>query len=166
MMMSSKEIAIIQAQTNVRVSVTEAQQWFLSLKEHPQRYRFATHEGFQFVEGDFGEVGAWFLTRETFLGLKQRLHFELTAVETADAFASRAAFRFRLLKPLGGRIWGEFSIRKAAPGAITLHLDIGASDRLGSVFLRFSPLAAVVRRQVQREVAHIKASMERVFVQT
>ena len=58
---ASKEKRYFQAQAEVGVSLAQAQQWFLSLKDYPQRYRFATHEGVTFVAGDFGEVGARFL---------------------------------------------------------------------------------------------------------
>jgi hypothetical protein len=147
----------------------------LSLKTYPERYKFATHEGFAFVEGTFGEAGARFFTRETFLGLKLRLDFELMAVDALTPAAVNgatngavrcASFRFKLLRPLGGRIWGTFLIDGVAPQAAILYLKVGASDRLGRVFLHFLPLAAVVRAQIRREVAHIKASMETVFGRT
>ncbi|MBN1581472.1 MAG: hypothetical protein JXA89_12285 [Anaerolineae bacterium] len=155
-----KETGIIYAETEVGVPVAQARQWFLSLKTEPQRYRFATHEGVTFVSGDFGKAGARFYTRERFLGLKLTLQFELIAVNDAG---DRAAFRFKLLKPLGGRIWGEFAVVAMGSGAVLLSLSVGAATQLGSMFLRFYPVTAAVRGQIQREVAHIKASMEQIY---
>jgi hypothetical protein len=154
------EKGLIYAEAEVGVPVAQARQWFLSLKLQPQRYRFATHEGVTFVSGDFGEVGARFYTRERFLGLKLTLHFELTAVNDAS---DNAAFRFKLIKPLGGRVWGEFAVNGAGPQAVRLSLSVGASTRAARSFLRFYPVQVAVLGQIRREVAHIKASMEQIY---
>jgi hypothetical protein len=160
MVRHERQQGLICAEAEVSVSVAQARQWFLSLKAQPERYRFATHEGVTFVAGDFGEVGARFYTREHFVGSRLTLHFELTAVnETRD----HASFRFKLLKPLGERIWGEFAVSEVGAGVIRLSLSVGAATRLGSTFLRFYPVTAAVLKQIRGEVAHIKASMEQIY---
>ncbi len=149
--------AVLSARTSVAVTMAQARQWFLSLKEHPERYQFATHEGFEFVQGDFGAVGARFKTRERFFLLQLDLLFELTAVRDQ-------AFRFRVLKPGGGRIWGEFRLQAVDNDERTLlSLDIGSETRLGRAVLRFCPVAAAVRRQIAGEVEHIQSSMEATY---
>ena len=70
---------MIGVEREVNVSVDRARDWFLSLEEHPERYRFATHEGIEFAGGNFGDVGARFRTREKFYFLK----LELTETECA-----------------------------------------------------------------------------------
>lgn len=148
--------AIISAQTTVDVTPAQARQWFLSLKEHPERYQFATHEGFEFVEGDFGEIGARFKTREKFYFLKLELLFELTEIR-------ESAFRFRLIRPENLQIWGEFRIEESGEGKARLTLDIGSLTPLGQTALASYPVAAAVRGQIEGEVEHIKASMENVY---
>jgi hypothetical protein len=147
---------VLSAQIDVNVSVEQARDWFLSLKEHPERYQFDTHEGFQFVEGDFGEIGARFKTREKFLFLKLELLFELTEVRGAK-------FWFRLIRPLRMGIWGRFDIEGAGEQETRVSLDIGSETRAGQLVLRCYPVAVVVHRQIYREVSHIKRSMEQTF---
>jgi len=147
---------VLSAQADVGVSVEEARDWFLSLKEHPERYQFDTHEGFQFVDGAFGEVGARFKTREAFLFIRIELLFELTKV-------SETAFWFRLVRPVSMEIWGRFDIAAAEDQGTRLSLDIGSDTKAGQLILRCYPVAAAVHRQIQREVRHIKQSMERTF---
>lgn len=147
---------VLSAQIDVNVSVEQARDWFLSLKEHPERYQFDTHEGFQFVEGDFGEIGARFKTREKFLFMKLELLFELTEVRGSK-------FWFRLIRPLRMGIWGSFDIEGAGEQETRLSLDIGSETRAGQLMLRCYPVAVVVHRQIYREVSHIKRSMEQTF---
>jgi hypothetical protein len=148
-------LTTISAQTVVNVSVSQAQDWFLSLKDHPERYRFATHAGFEFVQGNFGDVRARFKTREKFYFLKQELLFELVEVD-------EASFRFRLLSPSWLHVWGAFIVQELSLKSIALRLEIGSTTQYGQLWLRFYPLAAAIRRQITQEVTHIKASMEEV----
>jgi hypothetical protein len=145
----------ISAQTLVNVSASQARDWFLSLKDHPERYRFATHAGFEFVQGNFGEVGARFKTREKFYFLRQELLFELIEVD-------ETSFRFRLVSPSWLHVWGAFTVQELSPESVSLRLDIGSTTQYGRLWLRFYPLAAAIRRQITLEVTHIKASMEEV----
>jgi hypothetical protein len=146
--------AILSAQTVVDVSVRQARDWFLSLEERPERYQFDTHEGFEFVEGGFGEVGARFKTRERFFFLKLELLFELTEMGESE-------FRFRLIRPGSLGVWGRFGIDADGEGSAVLSLSIGSESGLGQLMLRSSPVATAVGRQINAEVKHIKASMER-----
>jgi hypothetical protein len=148
--------AIVSAQTTVNVTVPQARDWFLALKDHPERYRFATHEGFQFVEGNFGQVGARFKTRERFYCLKLELLFELTEV-------NETGFRFQLIRPAWSRVWGAFIIQELTPELISLRLDIGSTTQSGGTLLKFYPLTAAICRQITGEVNHIKASMETIY---
>jgi hypothetical protein len=147
---------ILSAQADVDVTVEQARDWFLSLREHPERYQFDTHEGFQFVDGDFGEIGAWFKTREQFLFFKLELLFELTEVQ-------ESAFWFRLIRPVSMGIWGRFDIAGGGENGTRLSLDIGSDTRAGQLMLRCYPMAVLVHRQIHREVGHIRRSMERTF---
>ena len=148
--------AIITAESVVDVSVSQARAWFLSLKDHPERYRFGTHEGFVFVRGDFGEVGSRFKTREKFPLLKLELLFELTEVD-------ETSFRFRLTRPAGLGIWGAFAVEELSAESVLLRLEIGSTSRLGRLALGFYPVAAAIRGQITGEVTHIKASAETVM---
>jgi hypothetical protein len=150
------ERAILQASTSVNVSAEQARQWFLSLKAHPERYQFETHAGFAFTQGNFGEIGARFQTREQFHGLKINLHFELT--ET-----SQSHFRFRLLRP-PLPIWCAFRLIEATTDNTTnLHLEVGGIISLGLWFLRLPIIKRTIQKQIQSEVDHIKVSMEAVY---
>jgi hypothetical protein len=152
-----EETPVIRAQTSIAVSLNEARQWFLDLEKHPERYQFATHAGFRFVQGDFGEVGARFETQERFHGLRLTLRFELSDVEATS-------FRFRLLQP-PLPIWGAFVIepRDSDTGdqtdSIILYLDVGSTTRLGRRILNLPLVKDAIQRQTQAEVEHIKASL-------
>jgi len=146
---------VISAEREVDVSVGQAREWFLSLQEHPERYRFATHEGIEFAGGNFGDVGARFRTREKFYFFKLDLLFELIDVD-------EGSFRFRLIRPAWMDVWGMFSVRESGSGKVILRLEIGSDTRRGQRWLRFSPVAAAIRRQITGEVGHIKESMETV----
>lgn len=148
--------AILSAQANADVPVEAARDWFLSLDEHPERYTFETHAGFEFEEDGFGEVGARFRTRETFLFLKLELLFELGKVQGN-------AFRFWLIRPSCLGVWGRFEIEEDGEGQSVLTLSIGSETRVGQLFLRFSPVATLIHRQICGEVEHIRRSMERVY---
>ncbi len=145
---------VLSSQAVVDISAQSARQWFLSLKQHPERYEFETHQGFEFVEGGFGEVGAQFETREEFLFLNLRLLFELTAV-------CESQFRFRLVRPLSVGIWGRFDVQELGDKQAQISLEVGSDTRAGQLLLRCYPLNAPIRRQIHREVSHIKTSMER-----
>ncbi|MBN1812772.1 MAG: hypothetical protein JXA14_13130 [Anaerolineae bacterium] len=150
------ERAILQAITSVNTSATQARQWFLSLKTHPERYQFETHAGFAFTKGNFGEIGARFQTWEQFHGLKINLHFELT--ETSESH-----FRFRLLRP-PLPIWCTFRlIEKTADNTTNLHLEVGGTTSLGLWFLRLPLIKRNIQKQIQSEVDHIKVSMESIY---
>jgi len=144
---------VISVEREVDVAVDEARDWFLSLEEYPERYRFATHQGIEFVGGNFGDVGARFKTRETFHFLKLELLFELVDVD-------ERSFRFRLVRPAWMDVWGMFSMREIGPGSVMLRLEIGSDTRRGQWWLKLSPVAATIRQQITREVNHIKQSME------
>jgi hypothetical protein len=145
--------AIISAQRQINVPMDQARDWFLSLEDHPERYRFATHDGIQFVQGSFGEVGSRFKTRERFYFLKLALLFELFDV-------GETWFSFRLVSPSWAQVWGAFKIQELSSESISLHLEIGSSTQWGQLWLRFYPVAAAIRRQITREVVHVKTSME------
>lgn len=138
----------------VNGSTHDVREWFHSLQEHPERYQFETHEGFDFVEGGFGEPGARFRTRERFLCFHLELVFELTSVR-------EASFSFHLTRPISMGIWGRFRTEEADATKTRLFLEIGSRNRVGRLLLRFYPVAAAVRRQIAAEVNHIKSSIER-----
>jgi hypothetical protein len=143
----------ISAQTVVSVSADQARSWFLSLDDHPERYRFGTHDGFEIVQGSFGDVGSRFKTREKFYFLKLELLFELIEVD-------ETSFRFRLIHTSWPQVWGAFLMREMEPASVSLQLEIGPTTRLGAFWLKFYPVAAAIRQQITSEVVHIKASME------
>lgn len=145
--------AILKVETEVEVPVDAVRSWFLSLEDHPERYAFETHGGFEFQEGGFGEVGARFRTREQFLFLRLELPFELTEVR-------ESGFVFRLVRPAALRIWGSFEIEKKTQSQTLLLLQVGSETRAGRLFLRCYPASVAVREQIHREVVHIKQSVE------
>jgi hypothetical protein len=147
--------AIVNAQAIVHVPVEQVRDWFLSLKEHPERYEFDTHEGFEFVEGSFGEIGARFKTRERFFGIRLELLFELMEVGESD-------FWFRLARPGSMGVWGRFDIDREGEERSLLSLAIGSETRFGELMLQCPPVATAVYRQIRQEVGHIKASLERI----
>jgi hypothetical protein len=144
---------IISAEREVNVSVNQARDWFFALKDHPDRYRFETHLGIEFIRGDFGQVGSRFKTRERFYVLEIDLHFELAGVD-------ERSFRFRLVSLPWAGIWGAFRVEELGPHTVMLCLEIGSTRPVGRALLRFYPVETAIRRQITREVAHIAASME------
>lgn len=145
--------AILTASTETAAAPEEVRRWFLSLREHPDRYQSQTHGGFVFTEGSFGEAGAHFETREQLAGIPVRLRFELTAVEDRH-------FAFRLLSPLLA-VWGAFRIEPAEQGGSLLFLLIGGENRSAERILRLPVVRGAVREQIQREVSHIQSSVDR-----
>jgi hypothetical protein len=143
--------ATLTAATHVPVDLETARAWFLSLQEHPERYTFESHAGFTFTEGDFGEPGARFQTEERFYGLRMTLHFELTDV-------SDTAFRFELRRPRLP-VWGTFHLEPADDAGVNLRLIVGSETKAGATFLTLPLVQGAIRRQIQAEVDHIKASM-------
>jgi hypothetical protein len=144
----------IQAETTVNIDIAQARRWFLELETYPERYQFKTHAGFAFDEGQFGQVGARFHTRERFYGLRLTLHFEV--VESHDE-----VFRFHLVRP-PLPVWGAFVIEAADDGITNLCLEVGGTTRLGLWFLRLPLVKGAIQRQIRGEVRHIKASMEKI----
>lgn len=149
------ESAIIKAEETVNVSINQARQWFMELETHPERYRFETHAGFAFTQGNFGKIGARFQTREQFYGLQLTLCFELTGVGDTH-------FRFRLICP-PLPVWGAFVIEEAPGDDTNLSLEIGGTTRPGAWSLRLPLVRDAVQRQIHGEVEHIKASMEAIY---
>jgi hypothetical protein len=145
---------LLSAQAIVDVPVDQARGWFVSLRDNPGLYRFDTHDGFEFVDGSFGEVGALFRTRERFLGLDLKLLFELTEVGESE-------FTFQLARPRALGIWGGFSIVVANGDRSRLALHVGSDAPLGRLMLHFFPVKRAVGRQIEREVEYVKTSMER-----
>jgi hypothetical protein len=149
------ESAAIKAEATLDVSIAQARQWFMELETFPERYQFETHTGFAFVQGNFGEIGARFQTREQFYGLKLTLRFELT--EVGDRH-----FRFRLIRP-ALPVWGTFVIEETPGDNTNLRLEIGGITRLPAWFLQFPLVRDAVQGQIRGEVEHIKASMETIY---
>ncbi len=145
--------AVLEASAELEATPEQVRRWFLSLKEHPDRYESETHAGFVFTEGSFGEPGARFETREQLAGMSVRLRFELTAVE-------EKRFAFRLLRPPLA-VWGAFEIERTGVGDSLLSLLIGGKNRCAERILRLPLVRSAVQQQIQREVSHIRSSVER-----
>ncbi len=143
----------LRAKARVNISKERARQWFLELETHPERYEFATHAGFEFIDGNFGEIGAQFQTEEKFIGLRIRLRFELTDV-------SDDQFNFQVLRP-SLPIWGTFSLERVSEHQANVYLDIGSDRPVGRFVLNLPLISLAIRRQIQREIDHIKSSMEK-----
>jgi hypothetical protein len=147
--------SVIQAEAVVSVGLARARQWFLDLREHPERYHFETHAGFEFTEGDFGQVGAHFVTRERFYGVRLGLHFELTEV-------GERHFEFRVIRP-SLPIWGAFSLQELDVRETLLCLEVGAIGRAGRWLLDLPGVQGAIGKQIRSEVMHVKASMETAY---
>jgi hypothetical protein len=145
----------LQAETTIYVGVAQVRRWFYELEAHPERYRFATHEGFYVTEGRFGVVGARFQTQERFHGLQLSLEFELTAVE-------ENRFCFRVVRP-ALPVWGAFEVEAIADDKTLLCLGIGGTTWLGRSLLRCPGVNEGIRRQICAEANHIKASVEAIY---
>lgn len=142
---------VLRAEAVAPVSSRQAKEWFLSLGEHPERYRFETHEGFSFTRGSFAEIGARFETREAFGGLRIKLRFELTEV-------GETAFTFRQYAPIPG-VWGRFSIMPTESGETRIRLSIGGENWLARMLLKLPVISLAVKRQIRAEVQHIAHAM-------
>jgi hypothetical protein len=141
------------AEATVQVPAEAARQWFLELRDHPERYQFNTHAGFTVTVGSFGEEGSKFQTLERFYKVPFKLSFELTEVGPFH-------FRFRLQRP-ALPVWGEYSIERVTEDICKLSLSIGTVTS-GTAWLLSLPLVGSgVKGQIQREVEHVKQSMER-----
>jgi hypothetical protein len=147
--------AALIASAAVGIPAGKVRQWFLELEEHPERYQFATHGGFAFTRGRFGEVGSRFQTWERFHTLRLGLHFEVVAVGP-DSFA------FRLLQPRLP-VEGAFRIEQLDEGRARLSLTIEGETRLGQVLLACPLVKGAIEKQIRGEVEHIKASMEELY---
>ncbi len=145
----------IVSRVSIKVSPAQARAWFLSLADHPERYRFDTHKGFSFSQGRIGEVGARFETEEIFSGLRLRLRFEVVRV-TADQFC------FVLLAPLSA-IWGRFRLTPQGTNQTELQLEVGSSHITRRLILTCPVVRTAIQHQIDRETAHIKGSMEAIY---
>jgi hypothetical protein len=139
----------------VRAPPDQVRQWFLALGEHPERYAFDTHSGFVFTDGSFGDEGAKFETRERFAGIQMRLRFELTEV-------GKRRFTFKLLQPPLA-VSGAFELEATEDGGTRLSLLIGSGSGWTRGFLQLPPIHRAVLAQIQREVSHIRESIERLY---
>ena len=143
----------LRARVVVDAPAEEVRDWFTALEKEPERYQFGTHEGFEFVEGSFGALGARFKTREQFLFLTLELLFEITGIHESQ-------FTFRLIRPISMGTWGRFQIDEVAGSQTRLSLEIGSTSWAGRLVLRFYPVAVAIQRQIDGEVDHIKTSIE------
>jgi len=144
---------LLTAQEIVQVPAETARKWFLELQNHPERYQFNTHAGFTVTTGSFGEMGSEFQTLERFYRIPIKLSFELTEV---GAFT----FRFRLQRP-PLPIWGAYAIEPVTEGTCRVSLSIGATASGAAWFLSLPLVRPGIEGQIQREVEHVKRSMER-----
>jgi len=145
----------MRVERRLMVSVSQATEWFLSLRTHPERYQFGSHGGFIFTRGDFAEVGAQFQTHEWFIGIPLTLNFELTGV-------NELSFEFKLLRP-SLPVWGKFVIEPEGPRTALLTLVIGGETRIGQCLIGLPGVKQAIRQQTQREVDHIGESVESEF---
>jgi hypothetical protein len=144
---------MISAEEVINVSTEQARDWFFSLEDHPERYRFDTHNGIEFVQGNFGKVGARFKSREKLSVLKTELLFEVTEV-------GETWFRLKLINPSWVDAWATFSIQELSPDSVSLQIEIGSDTQRGQSWLKFPPVKNAIRKQITSEVDHIKESME------
>ena len=147
---------MISAEEVINVSTEQARDWFFSLEEHPERYRFDTHNGIEFVHGSFGKVGSRFKSREKLSILKTELLFEVTKV-------GETWFRLKLINPSWADAWARFSMQELSPDSISLQIEIGSDTQRGRSWLKFAPVKNAIRKQITGEVAHIKEAMESEF---
>ncbi len=139
----------------IDVTLAQTRAWFTALADHPERYRFASHNGFSFTRGRFGEVGALFQTEEVLGGILMTLKFELTQV-TAQQFT------FALRHPVRS-IYGRFTLSPLSEGRTRLELAVGSPHRGASFFLCLPVVRGIIQHQIKEEVRYIKESMEALF---
>ena len=147
---------MISAEEVINVSTEQARDWFFSLEDHPERYRFGTHDGIEFVRGNFGEVGSRLITREKLSFLRLKFLFEVVEV-------GPSSFRLRLIKPGWVNAWVAFSTQELSPDSVSLQLEVGSYTGLGQRWLKFAPVKNAIHKQITGEVAHIKEAMESEF---
>jgi hypothetical protein len=147
---------MISAEEVINVSTEQARDWFFSLEDHPERYRFGTHDGIEFVQGNFGEEGSRLITREKLSFLRLKFLFEVAEV-------GESSFRLRLVKPAWVNAWVAFSTQELSPDSVSLQLEVGSYTELGQRWLKFPPVKNAIRKQITSEVAHIKEAMESEF---
>ena len=147
---------MISAEEVINVSTEQARDWFFSLEEHPERYRFDTHNGIEFVQGSFGKVGSRFKSHEKLSILKTELLFEVTKVD-------ETWFRLKLIYPSWADAWATFSMQELGPDSVSLQIEIGSDTQRGRSQLKFPPVKNAIRKQITSEVAHIKEAMESEF---
>ena len=152
-MVEERSESVLVATAEIDATAEKAKCWFLELSDHPERYAFESHEGFTFTEGAFGEEGARFETHERFMGVPQTLKFVLTEVGDRQ-------FAFELRQPFTG-IWGRFILKSITPRTTELQLEIGGRTRAKRLLLKVPIVSQAIRSQIQREVDHIKASIEK-----
>lgn len=145
-------IASMQAQTVINAPIERVRGWFLTLSDHPERYRFESHEGFVFTRGAFGEIGSEFYTREKFFGIMIKLRFRISDVK-------KDVFTLSCLPPLKGS-WCRFALAAESPEHTCLTLDVNTERRLHAILLNLPGLRNAIQRQINAEVQHIKASIE------
>ena len=143
---------VLTAQTAIAKPAQTVREWFLSLQDHPERYRFASHEGFFFDEGGFGAVGARFHTIEHFSGLRMTLHFALSNIGDWH-------FSFDLQRPISG-VWGTFGIEEVNENSSTLTLNVGSRSKIGRTVLHLPLIRQAVQKQIQAEVEHVRTCIQ------
>lgn len=143
---------MMSAYTDVEVSIDDAIQWFLSLKDNPEHYTFATHQGFYFIEGDFGKTGALFYTKERFYGILLKLTFRLTQI-------TPTSFTFDLVKPVHG-IKGKYALERRSDTITTITLSVYAQSNTARQLFKLRPFYIAIKNQISGEVQHVKRSME------
>jgi hypothetical protein len=145
---------VMTAKADIHVDINRARSWFLNLKDHPERYAFDSHEGFTFIDGDFGEVGAQFYTIEHFRGIRTKLTFTITEV-------TPSSFIFEVTKPLR-KIKGEFKLLELADDMTEITLSVFAPNNIIKRLFDVKPFYQAVYSQISGEVQHIKTSMENI----
>lgn len=143
------------ASARLNVTLAQTRAWFMALADHPERYHFASHAGFIFTRGRFGEVGALFQTDEVLGGIRMTLKFELTRVRAQQ-------FSFALRHPVRS-IHGRFTLAPLSEGRTQLELAVGSPHRGTNFFLRLPVVRGIIQHQIKEEVRHIKESMEALY---
>ena len=143
---------LLQAETVIETDMKHLVQWFMDLKDHPENYAFASHQGFFFTSGDFGEVGARFYTLERFHGLPLKLSFQLSGI-------SDTSFTFDLLKPLS-HIQGAFAMHAQSPQETRLTLSVSTNSDFVRQLFKLPLLRSAIQNQIDAEVRHIKSRVE------
>jgi hypothetical protein len=150
---------IIQTTANIRSTREEFLNFFKKLLKDPTLYQFSTHKGFIPIEGPINKVGSKFKTEETFAGVKIVLFFETTRID------ENSHFEFKLIEPFkSAKIIGRF-LYKIQDEMINLNLTISSNaksffEKIAASLVFFTPIRLLVRNQINKEVLHIKESVE------